>query len=118
MAALPQPDMLDQQQLLQLAQLHQSSASSVQAVMRLLAPGAFPQGANTPDEQLLAELDSAVLDMVLCLITVQLFHLQRAAELSAHHRTSLLASQLCSYRQQCTLSWQPNGCKEAGAKGL
>lgn len=59
------------------------------ATVRLLAPGAFRDGSNTPDEEMLDKLDSSRLGMVSCLISLQMFHLQRAAALSRHCRMRL-----------------------------
>lgn len=86
MNSLPSVEELETGQLPQLAQLHLSSAASLMTTIRLLAPSAFAEGASSPDEQLLSLLDCSLLNMVSCLIDLQLFHLQRAALLAARSR--------------------------------
>jgi hypothetical protein len=56
------------------------------ATARILAPSAFPEGASSPDEQMLSQLGEPVLEVVCSLIDLQLFHLQRAALLAATGR--------------------------------
>lgn len=86
MSSLPAVEDLEKDQLPALSRLHLSSASNLMATIKLLAPRAFAEGASSPDELLLAQLDGNLLDMVSCLVELQLFHLQRAALLAAHSR--------------------------------
>jgi hypothetical protein len=85
-SALPSIDAIQTQDLQDLALLHRSSAANLMATIRLLVPSAFEAGASKPDQLLLSQLDSSVLSMVSCLVELQLFHLQRAAVLSATSR--------------------------------
>lgn len=84
--SLPAVEQLETQQLPVLAQLHVSSATNLMATARILAPSAFPEGASSPDEHMLSQLDEPLLEVVCSLIDLQLFHLQRAALLSATSR--------------------------------
>lgn len=72
-----------------LAQLHLSSASNLMKTIRILAPSAFPTGCTSPDQALLLQLGDSQLQVVTCLIELQLFHLQRAAALVAHAKQHL-----------------------------
>lgn len=111
MSTLPNVDDLDTQQLPTLAQLHLSSASSLMATVKLLAPSAFPAEADSPDEDLLSYLDSSLLSMVSCLIELQLFHLQRAAHLSATSRRRAKLAQALVVSGSCNSSGKGgSGC--------
>jgi hypothetical protein len=72
-----------------LAKLHLSSAHNLMATLRLLAPSAFAGGAAHPDLSALDDADGSLLAMASTLIELQLFHLTRAATLTAHTRVRL-----------------------------
>jgi hypothetical protein len=77
-----------------LAQLHLSSASNMMKTLRLVAPSIFVNAsAAVPDHTLLLQLEGSQLQLVTCLIDVQLFHLQRAAALVAHARQHMCSTQ-------------------------
>lgn len=77
---------MDLHELPTLARLHTSSATNLMKTLRLLVPGAFPQDSNTPNQLQVAHLDGPLLDAVGLLTELQLFHLQRAAELLAYRK--------------------------------
>jgi hypothetical protein len=101
MSTLPVIEDLETQHLPQLAQLHLSSAASLMATVKLLAPTAFAAGASSPDELLLSKLDSSLLNMVSCLIELQLFHLQRASKLATSSRRRMQLVQALAGSQTC-----------------
>lgn len=77
-----------------LAQLHLSSASNMMKTLRLVAPSVFVnRSAVVPDHALLLQLEGSQLQMVTCLIDLQLFHLQRAAALVAHAKQHMRSTQ-------------------------
>lgn len=51
-----------------------------------VAPSAFVNGAAAPDQVLLLQQEEPALQLVSCLIELQLYHLQRARALVAHAR--------------------------------
>jgi hypothetical protein len=57
--------------------------------IRLVAPWLFVNGSASPDSALLLELEGGQLELVTCLIELQLFHLRRAAALVAHAKQHL-----------------------------
>lgn len=110
-AVLPDPCSLTSQELPELAKLHLSSAHNLMATMRLVAPAAFTKGSQ-PDLAALDQLEGGVLTMVSTLIELQLFHLQRAAALTAHRRERLWLAQQAS---QGATAWSASssGCTDS-----
>lgn len=86
---LPQPVAFTGPELHELAKLHLSSAGNLMTTMRLVAPAAFTKDASHPDLSALNDLEGGVIGVVSILIELQLFHLRRAAVLTAHHRWRL-----------------------------
>lgn len=88
--ALPDPCSFSSVELPELAKLHVSSAHNLMATLRLLAPAAFARGVSQqPDLSALDDADSSLLGMAANLVELQLFHLQRAATLTAAARKRL-----------------------------
>jgi hypothetical protein len=92
---LPDPSSFSAGDLPVLAKLHLSSAHNLMATLKLLAPAAFASGSSQPDLNALDDADSSLLGMAATLIELQLFHLQRAAALTAATRKRL-AQQRCA----------------------
>jgi hypothetical protein len=89
MQVLPDPSSFSSVDLPVLTKLHLSSAHNLMATLKLLAPAAFAAGSSQPDLNALDEADSSLLGMAATLIELQLFHLQRAAALTATTRKRL-----------------------------
>lgn len=62
------------------------------ATLKLLAPAAFAKGGHYPDLCALEDAEEGLVTMVTILIDLQLFHLHRAAKLTAVRRSELLTS--------------------------
>lgn len=89
---MPHPNAYKPKDLTHLSQLHLSSAKNLMTSMKLLAPAAFAAGTAHPNLTALEEAGStAVTHMVSVLVELQLFHLVRAAALSAHKRRLIVA---------------------------
>ena len=88
-AVLPDPACISSTELPELAKLHVSSSSSLMATLKLLAPAAFAADPLHPDLSALDDMDPSLLAMASTLIELQLFHLKRAATLTAHSRQRL-----------------------------
>ena len=78
------------------------------ATLRLLAPSAFAGGAAHPDLSALDDADGSLLAMASTLIELQLFHLTRAATLTAHSRRRL------AQRASADCSSMHSSCTEVG----
>lgn len=79
---LPAADHLAPVKAARLAHLHIGSASNLMRTMRLMAPHIFDNDSSpTPSYVLLLQLEGAQLQLVLSLIELQLFNLERAAAL-------------------------------------
>jgi hypothetical protein len=112
-ASLPPVESLALGDLPVLAKLHLSSATSMMATILKLAPAAFGTSSGvsisaSTDIERLAELSTAEGALVAALIDLQLFHLKRAAALTAHSRQRL-AQQHCS-RSSCSSN---SSCSDA-----
>jgi hypothetical protein len=83
---LPDPASISSQELPELAKLHVSSSSNLMATLKLLAPEAFAADPLHPDLSALDDMEPSLLAMASTLIELQLFHLKRAAVLTAHSR--------------------------------
>jgi hypothetical protein len=99
-----------------LAKLHLSSAHNLMATLRLLAPSAFAGGAAHPDLSALDDADGSLLAMVSTLIELQLFHLTRAATLTAHSRVRLQLQRSAAVRRASAASCSSNS-SSAGESG-
>jgi hypothetical protein len=108
-AMLPDPSSFSSCDLPVLAKLHLSSAHNLMATLKLLAPAAFAGGSSQPDLSALDDADSSLLGMAATLIELQLFHLQRAAALTASRKR--IAQQRCADRLAAAVG---SSCSSSG----
>jgi hypothetical protein len=73
------------------------------ATLKLLAPEAFAADPLHPDLSALDDMQPSVLAMASTLIELQLFHLKRAATLTAHSKHRLAQRQAGTSASTCSL---------------
>jgi hypothetical protein len=113
-AVLPSLDPIPTQELPALAQLHLKSAGHLMATIKLLVPDAFKDSATEPNLAALLSVSGPAEGMISTLIELQLFHLNRAKDVTAHMRARIAHRRSTVQRQMQSLvtSTTSSGCAD------
>lgn len=98
-AALPDLDPVPNHELPNLAHLHLDSAGQLMATLKLLVPEAFQGNSTEPSLNAILAVSGPAATMVSVLIDLQLFHLNRARDITAHMRARI-AQKRANVQQQ------------------
>jgi hypothetical protein len=111
-AVLPSLDPVPTQELPDLAHLHLNSAGHLMATIKLLVPHAFQDSATEPNLAALLPVSGPAAGMVSTLIELQLFHLTRAKDVTAHMRARIAHRRSAVQRQMQSLVTTSSSCAD------
>lgn len=114
--SLPSLHSVPTPELAPLAHLHLASSRHMMVTARLIVPDAFQEGSAQPNIDALLSASSPTSEILSTLIELQLFHLNRARDVTAAMRARIAAKHASSSRQQQELGLNsPVTCSSDGS---